>query len=279
MSKVILISSIVQIASALQSFIDIPTYSEVNPGDEVVLLCQVRNKGGECRWEKDGNPVGIFKDKYEWAGDVASGNCSLRILDSSSEYDDGVWQCQVTASNFKKGDSLISEGGEVVVRAPPKEIHFVSGEKVINRSDIDVNGTTGNALDLQCISRGGNPIPQIRYTLDGTIMETESVQENKRLSDGGWESSLKFPILLLKKNHGSVVSCYVEHDALKTPLVSKVELNVAYAPSVTQISINQTNIDEGDSIGLFCDVDTNPAAKISWKKVNNPNNGLKSYTR
>ena len=75
MSKVILISSIVQIGSALQSFIDIPTYSEVNPGDEVVLFCQVRNKGGECRWEKDGNPVGIFKDKYEWAGDVASGNC------------------------------------------------------------------------------------------------------------------------------------------------------------------------------------------------------------
>ena len=85
MSKFVILSSIVHIISALQSFTEIPTYSEVNPGEEVVLLCQVENKGGECRWEKDGNPVGIFKDKYEWAGNVSSGNCSLRILDSSSE--------------------------------------------------------------------------------------------------------------------------------------------------------------------------------------------------
>jgi len=274
MSKVIFISCIFGAATALQSFIEIPTYSEVNPGYDVVLLCQIKNKGGECRWEKDGNPVGIFKDKYEWAGDLSSGNCSLRILDSSSEYDDGVWQCQVTASNFKEGDSLISEGGEVVVRAPPKEIYFVSGQKVIKETDIAVNGTTGNALDLQCISRGGNPIPKIRYTLDGTIMETESVQENIRLSDGGWETSLQFPIILAKKNHGSIVSCYVEHDALKMPLISNVELNVAYAPSITQISINQTNVDEGDSISMFCALDTNPAANISWKKLNNPDHIL-----
>jgi len=274
MSKFVILSSIVHIISALQSFTEIPTYSEVNPGEEVVLLCQVENKGGECRWEKDGNPVGIFKDKYEWAGDVSSGNCSLRILDSSSEYDDGVWQCQVTASNFKKGDSLISDGGEVVVRAPPKEVFFVSGQQVINQTGIAVNGTTGHVLDLQCISRGGNPIPRIRYTLDGTIMETDSMQTNTRLADGGWESSRKFPILLAKKNHGSVVSCHVEHDALQKPLVSNVELNIAYKPTISQISVNQTNIDEGDSISMYCAVDTNPAANISWKKKSNPNHIL-----
>ena len=79
------------------------------------------NKRGECRWEKDGQPVGIHPGKYEWAGNskespAESGDCSLKILDANLEFDDGVWQCQVTPSSFKVRDSLISEGAEVVVR-------------------------------------------------------------------------------------------------------------------------------------------------------------------
>ena len=92
---VILGSLVHQSALGLQEFLETPSYSEVNPGTRVVLPCFVKDKGGECRWEKDGNPVGIFEDKYEWAGNLNKGNCSLAILDASSEYDDGVWQCQV----------------------------------------------------------------------------------------------------------------------------------------------------------------------------------------
>ena len=103
-------------ATSIQSFITVPTYSEVNPGEAVVLDCRVENKGGECRWEKDGSPVGLFPSKYEWAGDVAGGDCSLLVLEASSEYDDGVWQCQVTPSEFNSRDSLISEGAQLVVR-------------------------------------------------------------------------------------------------------------------------------------------------------------------
>ena len=31
-----------------------PAYTEVNPGADEVLDCQVDNIGGECRWQKDG---------------------------------------------------------------------------------------------------------------------------------------------------------------------------------------------------------------------------------
>ena len=31
-----------------------PRYTEVNPGADEVLDCQVENIGGECRWQKDG---------------------------------------------------------------------------------------------------------------------------------------------------------------------------------------------------------------------------------
>ena len=74
------------------------------------------SKKGECRWERDGDPVGIYPTKYEWSGNPEDGDCSLKILDSSLEFDDGVWQCQVTPTNFLQKDSLISEGAQLVVR-------------------------------------------------------------------------------------------------------------------------------------------------------------------
>ena len=121
----LLISFIIlpQNVGAIQTFSEQPMYQEVNPGGHVVMPCIVLNKRGECRWERDGQPVGIHPEKYEWAGaskEVASpadpGDCSLRILDASLEFDDGVWQCQVTPSSFKTRDALISQGAQLVVR-------------------------------------------------------------------------------------------------------------------------------------------------------------------
>jgi hypothetical protein len=39
---------------SIQSFIEEPSYTEVNPGGNAELRCLVENIGGECRWQKDG---------------------------------------------------------------------------------------------------------------------------------------------------------------------------------------------------------------------------------
>ena len=54
-----------------------------------------------CRWERQGEPVGMWPDKYEWHGDRSAGDCSLLIMDAEMEFDDGIWQCSVTPSKFK----------------------------------------------------------------------------------------------------------------------------------------------------------------------------------
>ena len=41
-------------AASEQMFSAEPAYTEVNPGADEVLDCQVDNIGGECRWQKDG---------------------------------------------------------------------------------------------------------------------------------------------------------------------------------------------------------------------------------
>ena len=65
----------------------------VNPGEEVVLECQIRSKSrnSRCDWQRDGFPVGLEPGKYEWSGgrNRGSGNCGLRIINADIKFDDG----------------------------------------------------------------------------------------------------------------------------------------------------------------------------------------------
>lgn len=102
--------------SAIQGWVEQPEYQEVNPQGSFVLPCVISEKRGQCRWEKDGAPVGLHDSKYEWAGNPDTGDCSLRVLAAELQYDDGVWQCQVTPSSFQNKDALTSEGAQIVIR-------------------------------------------------------------------------------------------------------------------------------------------------------------------
>lgn len=54
--------------------------------------------------------------KYEWVGSPDVGDCSLWVREATLEFDDGLWQCQVTASDFTTQDALASEPARLVVR-------------------------------------------------------------------------------------------------------------------------------------------------------------------
>jgi len=54
--------------------------------------------------------------KYEWVGSPDIGDCSLWVRSATLEFDDGLWQCQVTASDFTTQDALASEPARLVVR-------------------------------------------------------------------------------------------------------------------------------------------------------------------
>lgn len=61
-------------------------------------------------------PVGMYVHKYEWAGSQEAGDCSLLIRVAQLEFDDGHWECQVTASDFTTQDALTSQPVRLVVR-------------------------------------------------------------------------------------------------------------------------------------------------------------------
>lgn len=116
-------SSLIPESDGLQRFSEQPRYTEVNPGQDALLVCKIIDKRGTCSWQKDNKPVGMYAKKYEWASSPMgnqqtsnSGDCSIWIRAATLEFDDGFWECQVTASDFTAQDALTSQPVRLVVR-------------------------------------------------------------------------------------------------------------------------------------------------------------------
>jgi hypothetical protein len=111
-------------SDGLQRFQEQPRYTEVNPNQDVLLVCKIIDRRGTCSWQKDNKPVGMYAKKYEWATGSAnsmgmhssSGDCSIWVRAATLEFDDGFWECQVTASDFTAQDALTSQPVRLVVR-------------------------------------------------------------------------------------------------------------------------------------------------------------------
>ena len=222
--KIITLSASLGSCHGLQSWIEQPHYQEVNPSGNLVIACKVNDKQGECRWEKDGTPVGIYPGKYEWAAKPESGDCSLKIKNASLEYDDGVWQCQVTPSSFLSKDALISEGAEVVVREPPSQIHI----QRVGDEGREIIASAGEELELECIVSGGNPPAKVRWYAGNREVMTGHTQENSRISPEArtWMSISRLTLPVSKADNGAIIRCLAEHPTMETPLSAQTAITI-----------------------------------------------------
>uniref|UniRef100_A0A182PPH8 Ig-like domain-containing protein n=1 Tax=Anopheles epiroticus TaxID=199890 RepID=A0A182PPH8_9DIPT len=155
----------------LQRFAEQPKYTEVNPGQDALLVCKVIDKRGVCSWQKDNKPVGIYPKKYEWAsqygiGQTAhvGGDCSLWVRAAQLEFDDGLWECQVTASDFTTQDALTSQPVRLVVRVPPQRPRL-EHEGVHVPPSHNVTVDSGAVATVKCVSHYGNPPAQLKWYL------------------------------------------------------------------------------------------------------------------
>jgi len=241
-----------------------PGYREVNPMGDVVMRCRVRNKKGECRWERDNTPIAAFEGKYEWAGDTSKGDCSLRILAANYQYDNGAWVCQVTASSFKERDTLISHPANLVVRAPPTSVHLrVPGDSSPFTGPLVA--TSGTEVEVECHATGGNPPPGLQWYLGGKRWEGSTEEINQET--GATVSIVKFPVS--RHDDKKEIRCEVVHEALTNILEVATNLDVQYLPHVSvDMSGDQViglgDISQGDSVSITCNTNGNPAPDVVW---------------
>ncbi|XP_058119273.1 uncharacterized protein LOC131261290 [Anopheles coustani] len=275
---VLIISAIyVKVTIGLQRFAEQPKYTEVNPGQDALLVCKVIDKRGVCSWQKDNKPVGIYPKKYEWAsqygiGQTAhvGGDCSLWVRAAQLEFDDGLWECQVTASDFTTQDALTSQPVRLVVRVPPQRPRLeYEGVHVPPGHNVTVD--SGAVATVKCVSHYGNPPAQLKWFLGDQEVSPLHPQTNSTEPDNPrtWSAASVVQVPANKERHGTILKCLALHESYAARSVAvEGRLDVKYAPSVRLLGAPQIDLEEGkDSLILRCVADANPPASIVWRRA------------
>ena len=241
-----------------QMFLVTPEASSVRSGGQVTLRCVVSGLGGQCYWTQDGRHVGQEHAKYTWSLAPANGDCSLTIHDASALYDDGQWQCQVSAADIVLGDSLISSQVSLTVISPPAEV-----------SIIETNNT------MECVTESSNPPSKLQISINEQLVDVNSEQENVRTQTGagagGWRSSLDITSLMVKANHAKTVKCLSIHDHSNTVLATSKILEIPFAPKILSASSDKSYYRSGETAVLQCRVESHPAAAVTWRHIDTGN--------
>ena len=244
---------------SLQQFVQQPDGKEVNLGEDVSLACKVGENMVQCRWTKDKSTVRMQKHKYEWAGRVQSGDCSIKIKSTSIDQDTGLWQCTVYAS-----ETQISREAFLSVRYPPDKVVMKEDSYILNNFEM-LTLRAGDLLQLCCESIGGNPSPELNWSLNG-LKGTSSNNIVLNILNEKIKTSSSFSLPISRNDNLAVIKCSVTHPALKSELESTVILNVLYPPHIENHAQIMHYAEEGDSLTLNCEVNSNPAASIFWYK-------------
>ncbi|XP_065344073.1 kin of IRRE-like protein 2 isoform X4 [Cloeon dipterum] len=266
--------------AAVQRFDRQPQYTEVNPGEDAKLTCTLHHRKGHCSWQKDGKPVGMYPRKYEWvAGGAAmgpggpmpppGGDCSIWVRSATIEFDDGEWECQVTASDFASQDALTSNPVKLVVRVAPQRprIEYNATQMAPGQN---VSAKSGERASLRCISRYGNPPAKLKWMLGEESLSDTGNQTSVREQDNPktWSTSSVLDLAVVKRHHGRSLRCVAEHDLyISRSLDVNVKLDVRFPPEVRLVGAPSKDVEEGrDTVELRCESDANPPATITWRR-------------
>ncbi|CAG0880543.1 unnamed protein product [Cyprideis torosa] len=160
-------------------------------------------------------PVGIYKNKYEWAGNPDLGDCSLRVLNADLDFDDGDWECQVTASTYQSKDALTSRPARLVVRVPPQTpiIEF-NGIQILSGRNLSTS--EGAPTSVKCVSRYGNPAAQIRWFIgkrDITVAHSRQMNASELDTEKKWRAESVLNYTFGREHHLKRLKCVAQHEA------------------------------------------------------------------
>ncbi|XP_011345495.1 kin of IRRE-like protein 2 isoform X2 [Ooceraea biroi] len=271
----LLLQMLIVVCHGIQQFEETPQYTEVNPGQDAKLVCLVLGKRGQCIWQKDQKPIGMHLKKYEWVGAPDTGDCSLWIRLATLEFDDGLWQCQVTASDFTTQDALTSEPARLVVRVSPQRPQIEYADRLILPGS-NVTARAGEIATLTCRARYGNPSPLIKWYVGETELRMLRPQVNLTEADNPrtWATYSICDILAERSRYGQSIRCVAIHPTYPNPTMSsstEVRFDVRYAPETRLVGVPTGQLEEGrDQLEIRCLADANPPASIVWRKTKSP---------
>ncbi|XP_068627445.1 irregular chiasm C-roughest protein-like [Battus philenor] len=259
---------------ALQQFLEVPSYTEVNPDENALLRCRVSNKRGVCSWQRNNKPVGMHRGKYEWATPRTkmNGDCTILIRGAKLHMDNGNWQCQVTPSNFDMQDALSSPPAALVVRAKPESPRILFNGTLVEPNQ-KIMMSAGARATVVCEVRYGNPPAHVEWYLDsGRLTPLSQTNTSEIEKPDVWTTRSILEIGATRFGYGKQLACRAYHPSYPVPHYRNAYalLDVTYVPLVSVIGAEKkvlANLEEGIStLSLECKADGNPAPSVWWTK-------------
>ncbi|XP_068621634.1 irregular chiasm C-roughest protein-like [Battus philenor] len=259
---------------AQQQFIEVPSYTEVDPDENALLICRVSNKRGVCSWQRNNKPVGMHRGKYEWATPRTrmTGDCSIVIHGAKLHMDSGNWQCQVTPSNFDMQDALSSPPAALVVRAEPEPPRILFNGTLLEPKR-KIMLSAGTRAAVVCKVRYGSPPAHVEWHLDSRRLTPLSQMNTSEIGKPDlWTTRSILEIEATRFGYGKQLACRAYHPSYPVPHYRNAYalLDVAYIPLVSIIGAEKnviSNLEEGIStLSLECKADGNPAPSVWWTK-------------
>ncbi|KAI4470872.1 nephrin [Holotrichia oblita] len=219
----------------------------------------------------------MYMHKYEWSGSQDTGDCSLWIRSAQIDFDDGSWECQVTASDFHTQDALSSFPVRLVVRVyviPFVPVQPRKPKIEYNQNQVlpghNLTALHGELAVIKCVSHFGNPPPILKWFLDQNEVTPIRKQENMTEIDipKTWVAVSILELTISKENHGKTLRCVAVHETYATKSSSvEVRLDVMFIPETRLLGIPSNDIEESkDSVAIRCVVSANPKANVVWRR-------------
>lgn len=189
-----------------------------------------------------------YKGRTKLLGDLSQKNCTLQINNILTEH---------SGRYYFRADL----GGANIYTYPD-----FTELKVLDQPNIDVPAeiVSDESLDLTCYAPDNCPdmSPEIHwmYTdyLPEPLFTTDYVEDSNTAVLASTLTFTPRPI-----HNGQLLGCRVHYPNTSFVYERLISLDIKYAPRTVWVNVSQ-EVMEGNSVILHCDVDSNPAPRISW---------------
>ncbi|OWF40059.1 Nephrin [Mizuhopecten yessoensis] len=220
----------------------------------VQLTCEVRNArpAASITWYKNGVVVTenveytvepIANDKRENAH-----NTLTLTPDFQSKEHGAIYTCKGTNEAIR--GQFLETSVTINVQFPPSipEITGYRRGQTVHR---------GETMNLECVSRGGNPLAQVVWFKNDVKVDFSYSSSNDR-------SINELSFTVGASDNDAVYRCEATNAATEYPLTAQVQIVVYFPPEKVTISGNRLAT-AGEEVELTCETaNSNPASVVTW---------------
>ncbi|XP_048773345.2 nephrin-like isoform X3 [Ostrea edulis] len=224
--------------------------------NQLIMSCEVRrgHPAATIEWFRNGNLVTEnvrYSTEPVITGSKLMTARSTMTITNIADHHNSIYMCR--AKNDALGNNWMQTFVKLNVLSPPgkPEITGYSSGQVIRE---------GDTLRLLCVSKGGNPLPQVKWYRNGVQKDISYTTDS---ADAQSLNEYLFPVR--REDNGAVYRCEASNTASLSPLTTEVTLNVYFPPRTATITGGSTEVKAGQQVTLTCESSlSNPKAVMTW---------------